>query len=125
MKVIDAINEVDKLKANMYALQDKIKWLSRLDRRIKHEIIDTHERNAGEEERSFDGYGEDDLETELLVGEPYAEMYIHWLEAQIDYNNAERDSFNASNAMFESVYSKYRNAYNASHMAKGRKRTYF
>lgn len=109
----------------MYALQDKIKWLSRLDLRIKQEIIDTHERNAGEEESSFDGYDEDDLEAELLVDEPYAEMYIHWLEAQIDYNNAELESFNASNAMFESVYSAFRNNYNASHMAKGQRRRYF
>lgn len=125
MKVIDAINEVDNLKANMYTLQDKIKWLSRLDRRIKLEIIDTHELIDSEEEISFDGYGPEDTEAELLVGEPYAEMYIHWLEAQIDYNNMEYDGFNAANAMFDSVYSSFRNAYNASHMAKGHKRAYF
>ena len=125
MKVIEAINEVDNLKANMFTLQDKIKWLSRLDLRIKEQIIDKYEYNEGEEEVTFSGYGPDDTEAELLVGEPYAEMYIHWLEAQIDYNNTEYDGFNAANAMFESVYSSFRNAYNASHLPKGRKRIYF
>ena len=125
MKVIDAITEVDNLKANMFTLQDKIKWLSRLDLRIQQQIIDTHQLNEGEEDSAFTGYSEDDTEKELLVGEPYAEMYIHWLEAQIDYNNMEYDGFNAANAMFESIYSSFRNAYNASHLAKGRKRIYF
>lgn len=125
MKVIDAINQVDSLKANMYTLQDKIKWLSRLDLRIKQQIIDTHELNPDEEEISFTEYGPEDTDKELLVSEPYAEMYIYWLSAQIDYFNMENDSFNASNAMFETVYSNYRNAYNASHMPKGKDRIYF
>lgn len=125
MKICDAISEVDNLKPNMFRITDKIRWLSRLDRRIYDEIILTHEYNDGEEEISFTGYGAEDNETELLAGEPYDEMYIHWLEAQIDYNNMEYDGFNAANAMFEAVFSKFRNAYNQSHMPKGIRKNYF
>lgn len=125
MKIEDAIAEVDSLKPNMFEEKEKIKWLSRLDRRIYEEIILTHEYNDGEEEVSFSGYTADDNEKELLVGEPYDELYIHWLEAQIDYNNMEYESFNASNALFESTYSAFRNAYNRSHMPKSVKKNYF
>ena len=125
MKIEDAIAEVDSLKPNMFEEKEKIKWLSRLDRRIYEEIILTHEYNDGEEEVSFSGYTADDNEKELLVGEPYDELYTHWLEAQIDYNNMEYESFNASNALFESTYSAFRNAYNRSHMPKSVKKNYF
>lgn len=125
MKVIEAIHEADNLDPNLYAVQDKIAWLSRLDLRVKREVFDTHKYNEGETPVEFDGYGPDDTDEELLVGEPYAEMYIHWLEAQIAYNNREYDGFNAANALFESVYGAFRNAYNEEHMPLGVRKRYY
>ena len=128
MKVQDAINEADNLKPNMYSTGDKVTWLSRLDLRIKTEIYDTHERLEGEPDVSdFSGYTDttEGRQAELLVAEPYAEMYVHWLEAQIDYYNLEYDGFNASNAVFESVFTTYRNLYNASHKPLSARKSWF
>lgn len=125
MTIHDVITETDNLKPNMFGEKEKIKWLSRLDARIYEDIICTHEYNEGEEEVAFAGYTEDDGEQELLVGEPYDELYIRWLEAQIDYNNMEYESFNNANAMFESIFRDFRNAYNASHRPKGVRKNYF
>lgn len=126
MTIREAITEADNLKPNMYQDPDKIRWLSRLDGRIMGEIISTHEFNEGEEPPEFDGYTPDTSDdTELLVPAPYDEIYIRWLEAQIDYANREFDSFNASNAMFDSVYTAFRNAYNKTHMPKGHRRIYY
>lgn len=125
MTIHDAIAEVDSLKPNMFGEKDKIRWLSRLEARIYQEIICTHQRNDGEEEISFTGYGEDDGEKELLVGQPHDELYLRWLEAQIDYHNMEYDSFNNSNAVFDAVFSSFRNAYNQSHMPKGTRKIYY
>ena len=125
MTIHDAIAEVDSLKSNMFSEKDKIRWISRLEARIYQEIICTHQRNEGEEEISFTGYGEDDGEKELLVGQPHDELYLHWLEAQIDYHNMEYDSFNNSNAVFDAVFSSFRNAYNQSHMPKGTRKIYY
>lgn len=125
MKIHDAIAEVDSLKPNMFGEKEKIRWLSRLDARIYEQIILTHKYNEGEEEVTFTGYDEGDGEKELLVGQPYDEMYLRWLEAQIDYHNKEYDSFNNSNTVFESVYSSFRNAYNQSHMPKGAEKTFY
>jgi hypothetical protein len=125
MKVKEAIAEADGLKANMLPLEQKIKWLNRLDLTVKQEILDTHEYNTGETEPATPAYTKDNMETELLVPEPFAEMYVHWLEAQIDYANLENEGFNAANAMFESVYSKYRNYYNQHHRPKSARKIYY
>lgn len=125
MRIIDAINEADTLKPNDFPASIKVLWLYRLDLRIKRDIIDTHEYNDDEEEVTIPEYSPDNTEQELLVPEPYSEMYVHWLSAQIDYNNLEYEGFNACNAMFESVRQSYRNSYNQSHMPKGKEKIYF
>ena len=126
MTIHEAIEQTDHLKPNMYEEGDKIRWLSRLDGRIFEEIVCTHTFNDGETEiTEFNGYTLDDGETELLVGAPWDELYVLWLQAQIDYSNMEYDSFNNTNAMFESVFSGFRNAYNRSHKPKGTGKTYY
>ena len=92
MTIIEAINHIDSLKPNSYTQADKIIWLSNLDGIIKNEIIDTHE---GSENVTFDGYNaETALDTVLLVPAPYDDVYIKWLEAQIDYANGETNRYN-------------------------------
>ncbi|MBQ2558919.1 MAG: hypothetical protein II553_07910 [Lachnospiraceae bacterium] len=136
MTLIQAVNEADNLKPNMYGLPEKIKWLSRLDRRIFEEILLMHELSDEEKEPfmveidgkrifSFCAYNENDQEKELIVKEPYDEIYVHWLSAQIDWNNREYAGFNATNAVFEATYSAFRNAFNRTHMPKCGKKIYF
>jgi hypothetical protein len=118
MTIIEAINQIDDLKANTYSQKNKIEWLSRVDGMIKRIIIDTHE---GGEDIKFDGYNEDtDLETELLAPHPYDELYIRWLEAQIDYTNAEYDKYNNTITAFNTSFNNYQNYYNSQHMPKGK-----
>ena len=125
MKLTDAINEVNSLKPNMYDDETKIRWLSRLESRIYQDVILTHEYNEGEDEIAFTPYTVEDGEKTLIVGEPYDELYVRWLEAMIDYNNREFDAFNNSNAVFEAVYSSFFQAYNRSHMPKGKRNSYY
>lgn len=136
MTLIQAVNEADNLKPNMYGLPEKIKWLSRLDQRIFEEVLLTHELSDEEKEPfmveidgkrifSFCAYNENDQDKELIVKEPYDEIYVHWLCAQIDLYNREFTGFNASNAIFESTYLAFRDAFNRTHMPKGRRKNYF
>ena len=122
MKVIEAIQKVDALKPNNYSQEDKIKWLSTLDGIIKTEIIDTHE---GGSEVIFNGYDMNSLETELLVPAPYDEIYIKWLEAQINYNIGEIGKYNNSMTMYNTAFSTFERYYNRKHMPKGHKFKYF
>lgn len=123
MTIIEAINKIDTLKPNNYTQSDKVKWLSNLDGIIKAEIIDTHE---GGSTIQFEGYTDETLlETELLVPAPYDDIYIKWLESQIDYTNAEYGKYNNSANAYNIAYSAFERYYNRTHMPIGRKLKFF
>lgn len=116
MTINEAITNIDNLKSNTYTPADKIGWLSRVDAMIKRNIIDTHE---GAEDITFEGYTEEtDPETVLLVPAPYDEMYLRYLEAQIDYSNGEYAKYNNSILTFNATYEAYGDFYNRSHIPK-------
>ena len=122
MTINEAINKLDSLKRNTYEQSDKVAWLSRLDLMVKNHIIDTHEGK----EITFTGYDVlTDLETELLVPAPYDEVYLRWMEAQIDYYNGEYDKYNNSIDTFHADFANYQNYYNRTHMPKGKKFKFF
>ena len=121
MTIIDAINSLDALKFNTYTQEDKVDWLSRLDTMVKNQIIDTHE---GVEMIIFQGYTTDTpMETVLLVPAPHDEMYLRWMEAQIDYHNGEYDKYNNAIILFNSVFENYAAYYNQNHkpVSRGRR----
>lgn len=118
MTILDAIHRVDTLKPNSYSQIQKINWLSALDGVVKNEIIDTHE---GGESVSYKPYIESELTTPLLIPAPYDDIYIRWLEAQIDYANGEYGKYQNSMTMYNSAYTVYERYYNRTHMPKGNK----
>lgn len=123
MTIMDALYRIDELKPNSYSQTEKIKWLSSLDGVIKSEILDTHE---GGEDIAFSGYDENaDLTTKLLVDAPYDDIYLKWLEAQIDYSNGEYGKYNNSLVAYNDAYDLYHRYYNRTHMPKGTKFRYF
>ena len=122
MTIIEAINKLDDLKHNTYTQSNKVEWLSRLDAMVKKFILDTHEG----EEVTFNGYDDStDTSTELLVPAPFDEVYLLWMEAQIDYYNGEYEKYNNSIDMFNTSYNSYQNYYNRTHMPKGKKFKFF
>lgn len=122
MTIIEAIGLVDDVKPNKYGQETKIRWLSELDGRIHSEILDTHE---GAEETAFDGYGEEDINKTLLVPAPYDDLYIKWLETQIDYATGEYGKYNNSAAAFNSAYAAFSGQYHRTHLPKGAKIRFF
>lgn len=123
MTIIEAINQVDALKHNTYSQDQKVKWLSRAESMIKRLIIDTHE---GGENVEFNGFTEDtDLHTALIAPEPYDELYVRYLEMQIDYANGEIDRYNGSAAMFHSTFQDYGRYYHRTHMPRCVKKNFF
>jgi hypothetical protein len=105
---------MDALKHNTYSQSDKVEWLSRLDSMVKKHIIDTHE---ADEELIFTGYDDTtDPQTELLVPSPYDEIYLRWMEAQIDYYNGEYGKYNNAISMFNTAYEAYQSFYTRNHL---------
>ena len=123
MTLIEAINRIDILKPNTYSQQEKVRWLSTLDGIIKKEIIDTHESG---EAVVFDGYDDDTIvSTVLLVPAPYDDIYLRWLDAQIDYVNGEIVRYNNGVQAYNDAYSAFEKYYNRTHMPLGKKLKFF
>ena len=122
MTVIEAINKVDALKPNTYLPEQKVGWLSRLDALIKLNIIDTHE---GGEDITFTPYDADSDDAVLLVPAPYDDIYLRWLEAQIDYYNNEYAKYNISATAYNNCYEEYANYYNRTHMPLSTNKAFF
>ena len=112
MKLFEAIDRIDSLKHNTYTNREKVEWISRLDGMVKNDIIDTHE---GGENITFDGYTDNNLDVDLLVPFPYDDVYIRWLESQIDYYNGEITRYNNSISMFQTAYDTFDRFYNRTH----------
>ena len=130
MTIMGAIYHLDAVKPNGYTQTEKIKWLSTLDGVIKCEIIDTHEKcnhcNLCSESLTFNGYDESTaLTQELLVPHPYDEVYIRWLEAQIDYANGEYGKYNNSITMYNTAFAAFERYYNRTHKPISKKFTHF
>ena len=86
-------------------------------------IIDTHE---GGEAITFNGYDVNTPnDTELLVPAPYDDIYVRWLEAQIDYSNADYGRYSNSMTMYNAAYSAYERYYNRNNMPLGKSFKYF
>jgi hypothetical protein len=114
MTIAEVISKVDALKPNTYTTEDKIGWLSTLDKRVKNKIINAHE---SQNPVYFYGYESDvDQETILLVPPPYDEMYLRWMEAQIDYYNSENARYNNSIMLFNGIYDDYKRHYTRTRM---------
>lgn len=116
MTIIEAITEVDSLvPGNGVSESDKRRWLSRFDGTVKRDVLDTHEGDAVE----FDGYTDDTPDdTVLLVGEPYADVYVFLLEAMVHYINGEMDRYNNAMTQHINQYEAYKKWYNRTHMPK-------
>lgn len=123
MTIMGAINHIDAVKPNGYSQDEKLRWLSVLDGIVKREIIDTH---VGGEDVEFNGYNENTAQTtEMLVPYPYDDIYIRWLEAQIDYASGEYGKYNNSVSLFNSTYDSYAKHYNRTHMPLSKNFTHF
>lgn len=110
------LQRIDQLKPNAYTRQEKIAWVNELDGMVKTDVIDTH---MDGESISFGGYNDGDGNAELLIPAPFDSIYLHWLEAKIDYANAEFGKYNNSMAMFNTMWGNYSRWYNRNHMPKG------
>ncbi len=105
----NAINYFDEQVPNQYSSDDKIKWISELDQIIYDRIIKDRIPNP----QGFNGYDTNtSLSTELLVDEPYTEIYRFWMEKNVDFANREINSYNNAAMMYQTYFDNFFAYYN-------------
>lgn len=103
MTLSEAIEQLDRLKPNAYGNTDKVRWLSELDGQITDELLTRIQGGSA----PFEGYSADDLDAQLIAEDRYADLYIKYLCAQVDYHNGEWTRYNNSAALFTAAYDAY------------------
>ena len=114
MTIKECIDIVDGVKPNQYSIEDKVRWLSFVDRIIIDDVIKTHEGYQNEYEE-FSGYSADKLGQKLVLDAPYNELYVAYIKMRIDEENGETARYNNSSTMFNSYMSEYKKHYNKHH----------
>ena len=122
MTINEAIAQVQELKPNQIPEEIMVRWLSVLEGKIIDEIILTHELS---ERIEFTGYTIDDMNSELMVPDTYADVYIYYLEAMIDQTNNEGARYASSMQMFNSAWQDYANYYNRNNRPIGHPLKFF
>ena len=121
MTVGEILAMVDEIKPNTFDENLKITWLSELEGRIFNDIVLTHEHELVDDgegnmiEPTFAGYDETSENEEVIAPDTYADLYRHYLFAQMDYSNGETDRYSNSVIMFNSSYQQFSNWYNSTH----------
>lgn len=115
MTVKECIDRVNSVKPNQYSIDEKVEWLSYIDRIVINDVLKTHEGYDGKYD-DFNGYSADMLSENLIAERPYDEMYIAYLKMKIDEENGETARYNNSSTMFNAMYEDYMCHYNKYHM---------
>lgn len=103
MKLGEAIARADQMKPNGYTAEEKTRWLSELDGMLWYEALQWVTGVEPELPYDYDR----DLERELAVEDTYADLYIKYLFAQIDFHNGDFSRYNASASMYQAGYDSY------------------
>ena len=103
------IADVDSLVPNTFDNVTKRRWLTTFDHLIYNSLISQYQ---GAPDVDFSDYHEN---TELLIEEPYSEVYVNYVEAQIYRYLGEINRYN--NAMLEvnNKLDAYKKHYNRTH----------
>lgn len=117
MTIKEAIDIADAEKPNQYSIDDKVRWLSRLDGDVYSNVITTHH---GWDKIKYRQYTADDLDFGLIAPPPYDDMYVAYIKMKIDECNDETGRYNNSAAAFNELYTEFQKFWNRTHMPLGR-----
>ena len=96
----EVLTRVDTLLPNSYTATEKLHWLSQAEGFVKREIL----CESGP-------FSELLADTVLSVPAPYDELYRYYVEAQIQYANAEMTRYNNASTAWNNAFLTYRDYY--------------
>lgn len=116
MTIHEAIARVDAIKPNRFKESQKIAWLGNLEGQIINELVLTHEHPTMIVTLEFNENM--DTNQNLIVPHPYDEVYLLYLQSQIDLNNMEIAKYNNSKTLYNNAYQTLVDYWNRTHMPK-------
>lgn len=121
MTINEAIDTLDSLQPNTCTREEKLAWLWRLDGILRATIHDHYGATPAIDPYTLDT----DPDMTLPVAAPWDEIYLRYLQAQIDLTNGELTRYANSAALYNQLLTAYRDHYNRTHTPLGTRLKYF
>lgn len=115
MTIHEAIVRVDTVKPNRFKEEQKVAWLKNLEGQIFNELVLTHEHPP----MLITTGSDDETERQLVAPHPYDEVYVLYLQSQIDLNNMEIAKYNNSKTLYNNAYQTLVDYWNRTYMPVG------
>lgn len=129
MTVAGLIEQYNTERPNNVDDAHKVQWIKKIEQMIINEVILTHEHNPMDEiglqlqvsgstlhierggtlSQHMDKF---DLDTELIVPEPYDDIYMYFIDQRIALNQNDTRRFNSAAAMYNNALLQYQQFYN-------------
>lgn len=113
MKIQDVLARVDELKPNKFSEEQKVRWLSNLELIAYEQVVRWHKDCEHLKPEPYDPAA--DIDAELMIEDPWSEVYVHWLSAQIDYYNGDLGRYQNSAVSYNSTFTAWANWFNRNH----------
>ena len=110
MTISQAIERISAVKESQYDVETMVNWLSDCDGKIHEDLRGYHIEHL-----PFERYDPNEMGKQLLVPDPYSELYVHYLAAQIDYFNNELERFNNAMVMYNVALTDFYDWYTRNH----------
>lgn len=102
------------------SIEDRIKmeWLRKCEANIIDSVIllrkiGPEDRTAEDWKEYLDNFGYD---TELILKEPYDDLYIYFLDQRMGLNNNDTKRYNVASRLFDNAFLAFQQKYNREHL---------
>jgi hypothetical protein len=122
MTVQECIDNYNEERPNQLADDLKIRWLKRLELLIMNEVILTHEGFEPYLYRLSPDSSEDfDEDTELIIKEPYTDVYMHYIDMRAAMNANDTKRYNAAASLYNNALVTFHQFYNKTHKPRSKR----
>lgn len=135
MTVAGLIEQYNTERPNQTADSLKVQWLKKVEQMIINEVLISHEHDLEDEKTlnltvsgstlvidSAGSFGDHinnfDMDTTLLVPEPYDDLYIYYLDQRIAYDNNDKVRYNAAAKEYNNALLTYQQYCNRTYITK-------
>ncbi len=114
MTINEAIVKFRRLKPNQMDVNDVLAWLTNVDQTVTIEVLQPRTDSV----LALPVYNAID-DTELLIPSPYADAYMYYLAAMVDFWTLDIKGYNNSLYAYTTMLGNYKDYYNRMHKVLG------
>jgi len=135
MTVAGIIEQFNTERPNTVSDDIKVTWLKKVEQMLINEVMVQHDHDLEDEDRislivkgstlqitpagSFEGHIDSfDMDTELLVEEPYDDLYIYYLDQRLGLMNNDTKRYNVASTQYNNAYFAFQQYFNRTYKTK-------